>query len=98
MLQHSDRGVQYACQQYQKQLRLMKIECSMSRVGNCYDNAAMERFWGTLKTEHVYRRRFTSREEAKRSIFLWIEGWYNRRRRHSVLGYVSPETFEAALN
>jgi len=98
LLHHSDRGVQYACEQYQKQLQLMKIECSMSRVGNCYDNAAMESFWGTLKTEHVYRRKFASRQEAKRSIFLWIEGWYNRRRRHSALGYQSPEAFEAALN
>ncbi|MCC6239780.1 MAG: DDE-type integrase/transposase/recombinase [Phycisphaerales bacterium] len=60
-LKSSDRGVQYACQQYQQQLQLMKIECSMSRVGNCYDNAAMERFWSTIKTEHVYRRRFASR-------------------------------------
>jgi transposase InsO family protein len=98
LLHHSDRGVQYACGEYQKQLRLLGIECSMSRVGNCYDNAAMESFWGTLKTEHVYRRQFRSREEAKGSIFLWIEGWYNRRRRHSALGYKSPEHFEASLN
>ena len=98
LLHHSDRGVQYACGQYQEQLKLMRIDCSMSRVGNCYDNAVMESFWGTLKTEHVYRRKFASRQEAKRSIFLWIEGWYNRRRRHSALGYQSPEAFEAALN
>lgn len=98
LLHHSDRGVQYACDAYQKQLKRMGIECSMSRVGNCYDNATMESFWGTLKTEHVYRRKFTSRAEAKRSIFLWMEGWYNRRRRHSALGYQSPEQFEASLN
>lgn len=98
LLHHSDRGVQYACEAYQQQLKLMGIECSMSRVGNCYDNAAMESFWGTLKTEHVYRRTFRSRAEAKSSIFLWIEGWYNRRRRHSALGYQSPEQFEASLN
>jgi hypothetical protein len=67
-------------------------------VGNCYDNAAMESFWGTLKTEHVYRRELRSRAEAKSSILLWIEGWYNRRRRHSALGYKSPEQFEASLN
>lgn len=98
LLHHSDRGVQYACQAYQKQLKMMGIECSMSRVGNCYDNAAMESFWGSLKTEHVYRREFVSREQAKSSIFLWIEGGYNRRRRHSALGYKSPEQFEASLN
>ena len=98
LLHHSDRGVQYACDAYQKQLKLMNIVCSMSRVGNCHDNAAMESFWGTLKTEHVYRRTFANREQAKRSIFLWIEGWYNRRRRHSALGYRSPEQFEASLN
>ncbi len=98
LLHHSDRGVQYACEEYQKRLKLMDIDCSMSRVGDCYDNAAMESFWGTLKTEHVYRRKFASREEARRSIFLWIEGWYNRRRRHSALGYRSPEQFEASLN
>jgi transposase InsO family protein len=98
LLHHSDRGVQYACREYQTQLQLLGIECSMSRVGNCYDNAAMESFWGSLKTEHVYRREFRSRAEAKSSIFLWIEGWYNRRRRHSALGYKSPEQFEASLN
>lgn len=98
LLHHSDRGVQYASEDYQRQLHLLGIACSMSRVGNCYDNAVMESFWGTLKTEHVYRQTFATREEAKTSIFLWIEGWYNRRRRHSALGYKSPEAFEAALN
>lgn len=58
----------------------------------------MESVWGTLKTEHVYRRHFKTRQEARVSIFLWIEGWYNRRRRHSALGYLSPEEFEARLN
>lgn len=98
LLHHSDRGSQYASGEYQKQLEMMGIECSMSRVGNCWDNAMMESAWGTLKTEHVYRRHFRTRQEAKVSIFLWIEGWYNRRRRHSALGYVSPEVFEASLN
>jgi putative transposase len=98
LLHHSDRGVPYASADYQRQLNLLGIGCSMSRVGNCYDNAVMESFWGTLKTEHVYRRKFATREDAKTSIFLWIEGWYNRRRRHSALGYKSPEAFEAALN
>lgn len=95
---HSDRGVQYASEDYQRQLDLLGIVCSMSRVGNCYDNAVLERFWGTLKTEPVYRRKFATREEAKTSIFRWIEGWYHRPRRHSALGYKSPDTFEAALN
>lgn len=98
LIHHSDRGVQYACQDYQMMLKLLGIECSMSRVGNCYDNAAMESFWGTLKTEHVYRTDYSTREEARTSIFLWIEGWYNRRRRHSSIGYKSPEQFEASLN
>ena len=98
LLHHSDRGCQYASAEYQQSLGLLGVTCSMSRVGNCYDNAVMESFWGTLKTEHVYRRKFATREEAKTSIFLWIEGWYNRRRRHSALGYVSPEAFEAGLN
>lgn len=98
LLHHSDRGVQYASVEYQQQLNLLGITCSMSRVGNCYDNAVMESFWGTLKTEHVYRQAFATREEARTSIFLWIESWYNRRRRHSALGYKSPEAFEAALN
>lgn len=98
LLHHSDRGGQYASAEYQQSLDLLGITCSMSRVGNCYDNAVMERFWGTLKTEYVYRQEFTTREEAKTAIFLWIEGWYNRRRRHSALGYKSPEAFEAGLN
>lgn len=98
LLHHSDRGSQFASIEYQKQLDLMGIECSMSRVGNCWDNAMMESFWGSLKTEHVYRRKYKTRQEARVSIFLWIEGWYNRRRRHSALGYVSPEEFEASLN
>ena len=70
----------------------------MSRPGNCYDNAVAESFFGTLKTELVNRTRYRTREEARSSIFEWIECWYNRRRRHSSLGYVSPEAFEAQLN
>jgi transposase InsO family protein len=98
LLHHSDRGVQYACCEYQKLLGLFNIGCSMSRVGNCYDNAAMESFWGTLKTERVYQEKYVTREEARTSIFVWIEGWYNRRRRHSALGYKSPDVFEPGLN
>lgn len=70
----------------------------MSRRGDCYDNAAMESFWGTLKTELVNRERYASPEAARASIFEYIEVFYNRIRRHSSLGYVSPEAFEASLN
>jgi putative transposase len=70
----------------------------MSRKGDCWDNAAMESFWATLKTEPVHHEQYATREQAKRSIFEFIECWYNRRRRHSALGYKSPEAFEASLN
>ena len=70
----------------------------MSRPGNCYDNAVAESFFGTLKTELVHRTRYATRDEARASIFEWIECWYNRRRRHSSLGYLSPEAFEAQIN
>ena len=95
---HSDRGSQYASREYKKQLHLMGIVCSMSRRGNCYDNATMESFWGSLKTEHVYLNEFATRQQARQSIFLWIEGWYNRRRLHSAFGYTSPQQFEDGLN
>ena len=98
MLHHSDRGVQYASSEYQNLLKAHGLECSMSRTGNCYDNATMESFWGTLKTEWVYHERYATREEARLSIFEYIEVFYNRVRRHSSLGYVSPEVFEAACN
>jgi len=70
----------------------------MSRTGNCYDNAVLESFWGTLKTELVYHEKYKTREQARQSIFEYIEVFYNHRRRHSSLGYVSPEAFEAGLN
>ena len=98
LLHHSDRGVQYACALYRGLLSEHDIACSMSRPGNCYDNAVAESFFGTLKTELVNRVRYRTREEARSSIFQWIECWYNRRRRHSSLGYLSPEAFEAQLN
>jgi putative transposase len=98
LLHHSDRGVQYACELYRSLLSEHDIACSMSRAGNCYDNAVAESFFGTLKTELVNRTRYRTREEARSSIFEWIECWYNRRRRHSSLGYASPEAFEAQLN
>jgi putative transposase len=98
LIHHTDQGVQYASIDYQLMLQSHDICVSMSRVGNCYDNAMMESFWGTLKTELVYHRKYRTREEARQSIFKYIECWYNRKRRHSALGYKSPEQFEASLN
>jgi transposase InsO family protein len=98
LLHHSDRGVQYACGLYRELLDRHGIACSMSRPGNCYDNAVVESFFGTLKTELVHRCRYRTRDEARASVFEWIECWYNRRRRHSSLGYLSPEAFEAQCN
>jgi len=98
LLHHSDRGIQYACDLYRALLSAHGIVCSMSRPGNCYDNAVAESFFGTFKTELVNRVRYRTRAEARASIFEWIECWYNRRRRHSSLGYLSPEAFEAQLN
>ena len=98
LLHHSDRGVQYACEAYQRLLQERGIKCSMSGVGNCYDNAAMESFFGTLKRELVYHEHYATHEEARRSIFEYIEVFYNRTRMHSALGYRSPVAFEASLN
>jgi len=98
LLHHSDRGVQYACGLYRTLLMEHKIECSMSRPGNCYDNAVVESFFGTLKSELVHGTRYATRAEARASIFEWMECWYNRRRRHSSLAYKSPEAFEARAN
>ncbi len=98
LLHHSDRGTQYACGDYRALLAAKGLICSMSRTGNCYDNATMESFWGTLKTEHVFHEKYATRKQARQSIFEYIEVFYNRQRRHSSLGYVSPEAFEAADN
>jgi transposase InsO family protein len=98
LLHHSDRGVQYACTMYRQLLETHQIQCSMSRPGNCYDNAIAESFFGTFKSELVHRTHYRTREEAQTSVFEWIECWYNRRRRHSSLGYLSPEAFEAQIN
>jgi putative transposase len=96
LLHHSDRGVQYASDDYQQLLSKHGIEVSMSGVGNCYDNAMMESFWATLKTELVHHEEYATHEQARGSIFEYIEVFYNRQRLHSSLGYVSPESFEAA--
>jgi putative transposase len=98
LLHHSDRGVQYAGDGYQGLLAEHGMDCSMSRKGDCYDNAAMESFFGTLKTELVYHEHYTTRSQAEASIFEYIEVFYNRQRLHSTLGYLSPEAFEASLN
>ncbi len=94
LLHHSDRGRQYASGKYRKLLSVHGMISSMSRKGNCYDNAVMESFFGTLKTELIYFERFATRREAKAKIFEYVEMFYNRRRRHSSLGYKSPAEFE----
>jgi putative transposase len=91
---HSDRGSQYASADYQRALGDLRFVCSMSRKGNCWDNAVAESFFATLKTELIYRRRFATRAQAREAIFDFIETFYNPKRRHSTLGYVSPMEFE----
>ena len=91
LIQHSDRGVQYASKPYRKILADHGLKASMSRKGNCLDNAPMESFFGSLKTELVHRTRFKTRDEARHAIFEYIEISYNRQRRHSSLGYITPE-------
>lgn len=93
LIHHSDRGSQYCAQDYQRLLRQFKMEVSMSGKGNCYDNAPMESFWGTLKQELVHHRRYKTRVEARADITEYIEVFYNRQRRHSKLGNLSPAAF-----
>lgn len=93
-MHHSDRGVQYASNTYQDILKKNHIICSMSRKGNCWDNAPAESFFSTLKTECVDGKIYLSRSQAKREIFEFIEVDYNRKRRHSATGSMSPEKFE----
>lgn len=95
LLHHSDRGVQYAAGEYQALLRRHQLIPSMSRRGNCYDNAPTESFIGSLKTELVHTADFASRNDATRAIFQYLEVFYNRVRRHSSLGYQTPAEFEA---
>jgi transposase InsO family protein len=98
LLHHSDRGVQYACDDYRQLLAEHDLIASMSRPGNCYDNAVMESFFGTLKTELTHHETFTTREEARQTLFEYIEVFYNRKRRHSTLGYKNPVEYEACPN
>jgi len=94
LLHHSDRGSQYASLAFQERLMQVGATCSMSGKGDCWDNAVVESFFSTLKREMVSREQFESRKEARLVVFEWIEIWYNRKRRHSALGYLSPEAFE----
>ena len=97
LLHHSDRGSQYASGAFRDLLKRHGITCSMSRRGNCYDNAAMESFFATLKKELVHQQDYATREQARQSLFEYIEVFYNRERRHSALEYVSPEEYEQAV-
>jgi putative transposase len=95
LLHHSDRGTQYASGDYQATLEAHGIKCSMSRTGDCWDNAVVESFFGTLKTELDATDQWTTRAQARYDVFEYVEVFYNRQRRHSYLGYVSPARFEA---
>lgn len=97
LVNHSDRGSQYASDVYRDKLESLGITASMSRKGNCYDNAFAESFFATLKKELIYRNRFKTKEEAKKAIFEYIEVWYNRKRIHSSIGYMTPVQFEESL-
>lgn len=94
LLHHSDQGSQYSSEQFQRLLKEHGITCSMSRSGDCWDNAAMESFFSTLKTERTSRKNYQLRDEARADVFDYIERFYNPRRRHSTLGYLSPVNYE----
>ena len=96
LLHHSDRGCQYASRAYRKALKDNGITCSMSRKGDCWDNAVAESFFSTFKAELVHREDFVSRSQAQALVFDYIDGFYNSRRRHSSLGYLSPAEYETA--
>jgi putative transposase len=94
VLHHSDQGSQYTSEDFQRLLESHGITCSMSRRGNCWDNAAMESFFSTLKTERLGRRQYRTRNELRADVFDYIERFYNPKRRHSTIGYISPVQFE----
>jgi len=96
LIAHSDRGSQYASDHYQRLLEQHGITCSMSRRGDCWDNAPMESFFASLKKELVHQENYQTRAEARASVFEYIEVFYNRVRRHSALGYLSPVEYEQA--
>jgi transposase InsO family protein len=97
LIHHSDRGSQYAAGEYRAELAAHGMIASMSGKGNCYDNAVAESFFATLEFELLMQNDWHTREEARRGIFRYIETWYNRKRRHSTLGYISPAAYEAQL-
>ena len=94
LLHHSDQGSQYTSDMFQRLLKDHGIECSLSRRGDCWDNAAMESFFSSLKTERLYRKTYRTRDAARADVFDYIERFYNPRRRHSTLGYLSPMDYE----
>jgi putative transposase len=98
LLHHSDQGSQYTSDQFQKLLKEQGVTCSMSRSGDVWDNAAMESFFSTLKTERTSRHNYQTRDQAKADIFDYIERFYNPRRKHSTLGYLSPMQYEKSVN
>lgn len=98
LIHHSDRGSQYASHQIRNLLITNRIQVSMSGKGNCYDNAVMESFFGTLKNEWVHHQKYRTRSQARTDIFSYIEGFYNTARLHSSLGYLSPNEFEAVYH
>lgn len=97
LIHHSDRGSQYAAGEYRQLLAKAGLRASMSRKGNCYDNAPMESFFHTLKVELVHQRRWATRDEARRDLFAYVEGYYNRQRIHSALAYLTPEQAERQM-
>ena len=97
LIHHSDRGVQYACDAYRELLAAHHIQASMSRTGDCWDNAVAESFFATLELELIARRTWRTHTEARQAIFAFIETWYNRKRRHSTLHYLSPVQYEHQL-
>ncbi len=94
LLHHSDRASQYTSEQFQRLMADHGVTCSMSRSGNCWDNAAMESFFSSLKTERTARKTYRTRDDARADVFDYIERFYNPKRRHSTMGYMSPMAFE----
>jgi putative transposase len=97
LIHHSDRGVQYACDAYRARLAAHHVQASMSRTGDCWDNAVAESFFATLELELIARRTWRTHADARQAIFRFIETWYNRKRRHSTLDYLSPVQYEQQL-
>ena len=97
LIHHSDRGIHYACHEYRELLAAHGFQASMSRRGDCWDNAVVESFFSTLELELIMRSTWQTRDDARVAIFRFIESWYNRRRRHFTLGYISPAAYEDQL-